>query len=218
MLTAGRPVSIPRWQWRTFAQDLSWLAERASIGANVAARRVEETHLVCLPSAHHAWLAGDVLEMRWRKEISPTKLELWDTILQTAAPFGPESVARLCSAWGLPVPALRVEGVLPEELISQMTALTPSVRPVQVVRLGRTTDLDGIRCCLETILAGPSLRLDSFAIEHEDPALLDNLIAELKLGHLVNTSFLAGLKDGLGLGTSTSKERQWARKSSESTS
>ena len=211
-MTVGRPVSIPRWQWRTFAGDLSWLAQRLAMPAGSPAHEREEIHLVCVPSAHHAWLAADVLEMRWRKEVGPTKLELWDTILQARAPFGATSVARLCSAWGLPAPESRSEGLEVEELLAKLSAMTPSVRPVKVVRRGRTTDVNGITCCIETISAGATLRLDSFAIEHEDPTLLDHLLVELELDHTVNTSFLAGLKQGLGLGSNTPKDQQWAKK------
>ena len=82
------PVSIPRWQWRTFAADLSWLTRRfRRLAQGDPSRRVDEIHLVCLQSSHHAFLRGDTLELRWRKEVGPEGFELWDTILQCDLPF-----------------------------------------------------------------------------------------------------------------------------------
>ena len=84
--SAWVPVSIPRWQWRTFGTDLSWLDRRLSTPGWVESRPVTEVHLVCRCSAHHAWLSAAVLTLQWRKEVGAGGFELWDTILRTGAP------------------------------------------------------------------------------------------------------------------------------------
>jgi hypothetical protein len=94
----------------------------------------------------------------------------------------------------------------------------PGVRPIAVVRRSRIVDVDGITCCLEAISAAPSLRMESFAIEHEDPALVKQLLTDLGLGAGANTSFLQGLKHGLGLSSNEPGRQPWARKSNVSSS
>lgn len=197
-MTSGVPVSIPRWQWRTFAPDLSRLGRRLSTSTCVEVRRVEETHLVCQRSAHHAWLHGEVLELRWRKEVGPEGFELWDTVLRTAAPFDAASVARLFSAWGLAAPAA-ASGLDAAGLLAGPVAAASEVVAVPVVRRQRTGVIDSVSCCFETIRAHRDLRVDSFAVEHEDPSVIEVLLADLGLSPAANTGFPQGLKNALGM-------------------
>ncbi|MBZ0090027.1 MAG: hypothetical protein K8H90_06585, partial [Thermoanaerobaculia bacterium] len=96
-MTGCTPVSIPRWQWRTSASDLSWLRRRLSSPGWLTSPPSDQTHLICLHSAQHAWLETGELELQWRKETGAEGFELWDTILRAAEPFDAASLARLYS-------------------------------------------------------------------------------------------------------------------------
>lgn len=211
------PVSIPRWQWRTFDDDLSWLSRRLSAPHGGPIRRVEETHLVCTHSLHHAWLLGDTLELRWRKEVDALGCELWDTILRTSLPFTAAGVSRLYDAWGLAPPSPMGTYTDVPAFLAAVTASTPSVQTVRVERQCRGEFLHGVACSIETIEAGPSVRLQSFSIEHEDPSLIAQVLRDLGLETRGNTNFLQGLKHALGLPTTDPGNRTWLRKSSAST-
>jgi hypothetical protein len=214
--TAMSPVSIPRWQWRTFGADLSWLLRRLSTPAWVESRPVVETHLVCRHSTHHAWLSGGLLTLQWRVEQSAEGFELWDTILRTEAPFRAASLERLFLAWGLTAPEAPGDGFGVEGLLAGPIAGTPSVRAVEVERRARRTTLDGLSCGLETVAMGPSRRADSFVLEHEDPSLMAQLLRDLGLDALANTNFLQGLKQALDLPQQDPERPTWARKSNAS--
>lgn len=188
------PVAIPRWQWRTFAADLSWLPRRLSPAPWVEGRPACEIHLVCRHSAHHAWLCGGVLTLQWRKEVAAEGFELWDTILRADEPFLAASLERLFSAWGLAAPRTAGEGLGAAALLTGPIAATPSVRAFEVVRRSRRTTVDGICCVLEALTVAGRPRGESFAIEHEDPALLGDLLRRLGLQAAGHTNFLHGLK------------------------
>lgn len=216
-MTVGVPFAIPRWQWRTFGPDLSWLTCRLSAPPSVESRRISQTHLVCLHSAHHAWLHDGRLELRWRKEVGGEGFELWDTILRADAPFQAVHLEQLFAAWGVAAPSQWSQELDVATFLGGPIAETPSVRPVEVVRDSQNVMLDGIACCLETISAEPSILLQSFAVEHEDPELLQHLLDDLGLHDRVNTSFLQGLRQGLGLPQHENGRHVWARKSNAST-
>jgi hypothetical protein len=211
----GVAVTIPRWQWRILAPDLSWLADRLSAHAWSAVRPTTEIHLVCMHSAHHAWLHGDELVLRWRKEVGPHGFELWDTILRRAAPFPPASLARLYSAWSLPEPESRAEALSVADLLRGPIAATPSVRPVTVHRQGRTADLEGMACRFEEVAteAVSSPLFESFSIEHEDPSLMARWLRDVGLRRSLNSGFLDGLKRGLEPQSHARRSKLWAKRS-----
>lgn len=216
-MTVGVPLAIPRWQWRTFAPDLSWLARRLSVPRRTEGRRSSQTHLVCLGSAHHAWLHDGVLELRWRKEVGGEGFERWDTILHVQAPFAPTHLAKLYRAWGVAMPLGSDRDLDERSFLAGPIAGTPTVRAVPVDRATRSLELEGVTCCLETIRIEPGSELESFAVEHEDPKVLEQLLVSLGLRAGDNTSFLEGLKRGLGLSTNETEGSPWARKSNAST-
>ncbi len=191
--TACVPVAIPRWQWRTFAADLSWLLRRLSTASWVEGRPLSQVHLVCRHSAHHAWLGGGVLTLQWRKEVGAEGFELWDTILRSREPLRAASVERLFSAWGLAAPAIGPQGIGVAALLAGPIGATPSVRALEIVRCCSSATVDGIACAFESVDVAGSRR-QSFAIEHEDPSLMTELLRDLGLETVANTNFLHGLK------------------------
>lgn len=212
------PVSIPRWQWRTVAPDLSWLFRPLSVCESGTFLHLDETHLVCRHSSHHAWLAGDALELAWRKEVSPEGFELWDAVLRARAPFGRASVGRLFEAWGLAAPEMAAALPSGASLLAGPIAASPSIRAVSLVRRCRGAQFHGIDCSLETMVVDGEIRLQSFSIEHEDPSLVVQILGELGLDASANTSLLQGLRSALGLPLTDPGVRSWPKKSNASTS
>lgn len=211
------PVAIPRWQWRIVAHDLTPLFERFPAWQRGAGDRIEEVHLVCPHSSHSALLRDDRLQLRWRKESCAEGFELWDTILDVGAPFPTEAVARLWSVLGLPGTPASTHFASTASLLDAAAA-DPSVTPVRISRTAQQIAFQGIGCSLETIRIGPGDTVDSFAIEHEDPSLLTQVLADLGLETTHNTNLLQTIKDVLGLTDHAFRKPTWPKKSSASIS
>jgi len=210
------PVSIPRWQWRTFAADLPMLARRFPDLGQGSEMRLDEIHLVCLGSSHHAFLRGETLELRWRKEVGPEGFELWDTVLQSGLPFRGEQLTRLWSAWGLPGAAPDREYRTVASFLDEAIVPNPKVIPVRLTRWRREHQLLGIDCSVEAIDIGGAAAIRSLSLEHEDPALIEQLLIELRLSARDNVNFLQGIKSALGLPATDARNGSWARKSNAS--
>ena len=208
------PVPIPRWQWRTFATDLSWLFRPLSARGGGVFRHRDELHFVCDHRSHHAWVADDVLELSWRKEVSPEGFELWDCVLRDRLPLRPASRARLLAAWG----GVEAKAVPPPGSLDDLLAAVPGIHPVRLLRRSRSLAFEGVACSLETLVLEGATRVQSFGLEHEDPALLRQVLDELGLEYAANLSFLQGLRGALGLHLTDPGSRPWARKSNASTS
>jgi len=198
-MRASLPVSLPRWQWRTCAADLSSLSRRLDAPELGRGRWTDEVHLVCVHSSHHAWLLRDTLELRWRKEVGPDGFELWDPILCATLPFGPADVSRLFAAWGLAGPESGQAYHAVGAFLDAVGAAAPTVHPVHIAHRYENTLVDGIACSFETITTGTEGRWQSFVIEHEDPSVIAHVLGQLGLDARDNISFIQGLKQALGL-------------------
>ena len=158
-----------------------------------------------------------MLEARWRKEVSPEGFELWDTILRAQAPFAAHSLRGLYTAWGLETPDIGEERLSVAALLAGPLATTEPLHVVRLTRRARIGVIDGITCCLETIVQEESTSVDSFSIEHEDPSLMAELLADQGLTTSTNTSFVQALRESLGLKPLNQMEGQtWAKRSSAS--
>ena len=212
------PISIPRWQWRTFAADLQSLSRRFPGLFAGDERRVDEIHILCLGSSHHAFVRGETLELRWRKEVDSDGFELWDTVLRCEPPLRAAQISRLWSAWGLEGPAPSGAFATVAAFVDGALAPEPALVPVRLTRWCREARFQGIDCSIESIEIGGAAAIRSVAFEHEDPALIGQLLTQLGLDARDNTNFVQGLKKALGLTATDARERTWARKSNASIS
>lgn len=193
------PVSLPRWEWRTFGDDLTRLARRLDAPELGRGRWADEVHLVCLQSSHHAWIQRGTLEMRWRKEVGFGGFELWDPIIRTALPFDPDAVARMFAAWGLGWNGGGHALADVNAFLDAVERSSPAVCAVRLARRRERTAIDGVECSLETLTTGPESWWQSLAIEHEDPNVVTHALGRLGLEAGDNVNFIQGLKQAFHL-------------------
>lgn len=186
-------LSIPSWQWRACAADLSWLTRRLPAAITGPIQCADETHVVRMPSLHHVCVRHDVLELRWRKERNSDGFELWDTILRASAPFGTEAMLTLAAAWGIDPPAWMGES-LEGQAFARMVASCPDVAAIRVLRSSQAVRVHDVPCTLESLAAGTGRSIQSFCIEHEDPAIIRQLLRELGLDARDNINLPMALK------------------------
>lgn len=210
-------VSLPRWQWRTVATDLSWLFKRLPVPLAGPGGRLEETHLICAHSSHSAVVRGDRLEVRWRKETAPEGFELWDTILDLNVPFRASDLERLWGAWGLPRPALSAEYPTIASFIGEaIVPAAPLIIAAAVTRECHETSFQGIACSVEMIEVEHTVQLQSFSIEHEDPSLMAELLHRLGLKGGDNINLLQSLRSALALPQLEAGTPTWPKRSNAS--
>ena len=191
---------MPRWEWRTFA-PLSEARLKGQLGIPVGNKAsIHETSILCAKSKHDVLIRGEVLCLKWRKQVSPSGLELWDLVLSETFPCPSEVLLRLFDAWVLPPPALARKSYSKAQFLGELLPQHLALRPIEIEKRSETFLLDGITCEL-TRLTANHIELESFCIEHEDPALVLNALHHLGLQGWRNTSYPQGLKAALNLTT-----------------
>lgn len=192
------PLVIPRWEWRTFAPSLASLRKRLAGSVAGPGRESREVHVLCLKSSHNTRIRLGGVDLRWRHQVRPDGLELWDPVLKCAFPLPASFVLRLFEAWGLAPPKLARTTYTQEQLLAEVVGPCPDLVPVEAALEIDGFALDGTRCELARVTA-PGTTVETFSVEHEDPALVTHALAELGLDSRRNISVPMGLKTALGL-------------------
>ena len=189
---------MPRWEWRTFA-PLPEAQLKGQLGTPVLNKTgAHEISILCANSKHDVLIRGEVIRLKWRKQVSPSGLELWDLILSETFPCPAEVVLRLFEAWVLPIPDLARKTYTKAQFLDEVLPRHQGLTPLEIEKRAETFLVDGITCEL-TRLRANHLELESFCIEHEDPALVLQALHHLGLQGQRNTSYPQGLKAALNL-------------------
>jgi len=191
-------VFIPRWEWRTFAPSLSGLRSRIGDVTFEAPRESRETYVLCLKSSHNARVRGGTIDLKWRKQADPSGLELWVPVFTSQFPLAAKFMPRIFEAWGIPVPLLQRPTYTLEQFLGEIVDSDPDLAAVEITKRRQGFALDGTRCELAAIQAG-DVPMESFRLEHEDPALLMQVLRRLGLDSRRNINYPMGLKAALGL-------------------
>jgi len=195
-MSYAAPLQMPRWEWRTFAPSQAKLHDFLSGISNAEDQGFHEISLLCPRSMHDVQIRGEGIRLKWRKQIGPEGLELWDPILRSTFPCPVEVVLRLFEAWGLPTPVLSRSEYSKSQFLSEIVPQCPGLWAVEVDRQSQVFHLDGVRC--EWIkLSADQIKLECFYVEHEDPVMTLQVIRRLGFQAQGNTSYSQGLKAAL---------------------
>jgi hypothetical protein len=199
-MSSAAPLTMPRWEWRTFAPLDGELRRFQLRSFETTLVDSHEITILCLKSLHNVLITQDAIDLKWRKQVGPGGLELWDTVLRAAFPCPAEQVLRLFEAWALPAPRLLRTHYNQIQLLEEVIPQNPELRAVEFDRRTKGFLLDGASCELTELSTG-RVKVESFSIEHEDPELTLQVIHRLGLQSRTNTCYPLGLKTALHLPT-----------------
>lgn len=197
-MSLDAPLQLPRWEWRTFAPSLEPLRARLGVGGVQPEEARTETYLLYGRSSHSVKLRSDRFQLKWRKQVDPQGMELWDPILKSPFPVPSFLVAQLLAAWGLSLQALPEGSLDREAFLATLRERLPALNCVDVVKQHACFTLDGAACKF-TRFTGLGTELESFCIEHEDPEILKPVLRRLGLDTHENINVPRGLKRALGI-------------------
>ncbi len=183
---------VPRWEWRTFGNDLG---EAAASLAALGGERLEESdelYLLSAASDESVKVRAELLDLKLLEEQSGDGLELWIPTLKARFPIAAADLHQVLAALGAPVPLARESYTLPE-LVDEVVAPAPGLLAVQVHKQRRHYELDGCRAeSTEVTTAAGTAR--TIAIESEDPKLVLATRRRLGLDGRPNVCVSRGLK------------------------
>ncbi|MES2304332.1 MAG: hypothetical protein V4558_02455 [Gemmatimonadota bacterium] len=187
-----------RWEWRTFDfQPERWARLLRQVELTPATAPSHETYLLTPRSPDNVKIREGRVEVKRLLRTSPAGLELWRPALKAEFPLDPDTVLALCHAWRCEQPETIPTIATPDALITWVTRALPEVRVIPIRKIRRRFRLGACEGESVTLDSG-NARLESLALEHHDPAVLNEALAELQLSGARNINYVAGLKRFLG--------------------
>ena len=189
---------VPRWEWRTFGDDLGD-AERA-----LAARkpeRVQESDEVYLLSRHSdasVKVRGGSMDVKRRERVDADGLEQWRPVLKAPFPLSAGDIGRVVEALGADVPLPEGE-YSQERLLDEVVAQSVDLVAIDVHKRREHYTVGGAMAELSEVRTEHGSRR-TIAIESEEPAKVVAAVRELGLSSGRNVNMARGLKALAGFG------------------
>jgi hypothetical protein len=199
-MSHATPFNLPRWEWRTFAPSLAELRERLDGRTWPGFQNTREIRLLCHGSMHDVLIHEAGIQLKWRKQVGPGGLELWDSVHHTTFPCLSPVLLSLFRDLGLPAPRLDRSSYTKTQLLQEVLPQNADLRILDIHKRSQAFLLDGATCELTAIHAD-LLRVETFGIEHEDPGLALQVLRHLGFQAQTNINYPQGLKAALHFST-----------------
>lgn len=192
-------ATVLAWEWRSFDyQPQLWRAALLRGVRTGPGTMTAETYLLAGRSPDSVKLRNDRVEVKQVAHTDPAGLEQWNPVVSERFPLARSAMGMLCDAWRRPRVDVHPALLTSAELVSYLYSHMPDVRVIPLRKWRRGYRVHG--CIVErtTVLVGGTV-LESFSMAHEDAATLVNVIRSLHLAVERNTSYVAELKQLVGL-------------------
>ena len=183
---------VPRWEWRTFGDDLGeaerWFAAQEA----ERAQESDETYLLSSGSDASVKIRGGQLDVKRRERFDDDGLEQWRPVLKGSFPLSAADVGTALEALGVDAPL--PEGDYPQErLMDEVVARSSDLLALDVHKQREHYTVGGAMAELSEVRTNHGSRR-TIAVESEEPARVVAAVRELGLSLRPNVNMARGLK------------------------
>jgi exopolyphosphatase/guanosine-5'-triphosphate,3'-diphosphate pyrophosphatase len=189
---------IPRWEWRTFGDDLGSAERLLEQHEPERTQESDEIYVLSQESDASVKVREGLMDVKQLEEVNSDGLEQWRPVLKNTFPLGPADLATLLRALRVAGPETTRDAYTLEQLRGEIVEPNASLAAVEVQK--RRTHYRPGGCMVERSeisAGGRSVR--TIAVESEDPSLVSATVRELGLQDRPNVCLARGLKTMLGL-------------------
>jgi exopolyphosphatase/guanosine-5'-triphosphate,3'-diphosphate pyrophosphatase len=200
-----RPVSetiIPRWEWRTFADDLGAAGERFDALTPERVTESDEVYLLSHDNDASVKLRDERADVKVLEEVDADGLERWRPVLKAAFPLSTDEIRAVMRRVGADADAYTFEreAYTLEQLAAELVRPSARLRTVRVHKRREHYLLGGCKAERTEIRTEHGTRM-TIAVESEEPARVIAVVRDLGLADRRNVSLPRELKALTGFGT-----------------
>ena len=193
------PAVVPRWEWRTFGDDLESDDHALASLPTVAAVESDETYVLSMYGDASVKVRDGVLDVKVLQRVNGAGLQLWVPTMKATFPLDDRAVVAAFAALGAPPPATRRSDHSVKGLVDELVGPYDDLRVVEIHKRRRRSVLDD--CMVElTDVSVEGRTMRTVAVESPDPALVTDTVRRLGLDGRPNVCVARGLKSMLGWG------------------
>ncbi|MDP8204242.1 MAG: hypothetical protein P9L95_06910 [Candidatus Tenebribacter mawsonii] len=190
---------IPRWEWRTFGEDLSKGEKNIIKYGNARDRKSEEIYILSKNSNDNTKIRDELMDIKSPIRINDeTGLEQWTVLAKSAFPIHINDLALVYKAFGVKLPYLDKDEYSYIEYIEELIGKNPELKMINVKknRHGYLID-DAIVEIAEVSFNEYTTK--TIAVEHTDMEVVINTVKKLNLSEYENVNYIKAMKQTFGL-------------------
>lgn len=189
---------IPRWEWRTFGDELTDGIQAIQQYPQGKVRESSEIYILSEKSNDNTKIRDMLMDIKTLLRVNQDGLEQWTPIMKAGFPIHITDLAVVYKAFNIPMPYFQKDEYTYEEYLNELIKPAPELHIVDVFkkRYGYTID-DCIVEIAEVTFNGKPIK--TIAVEHANPELVISTVKKLGLDHYENVNYIKAMKRSIGL-------------------
>ena len=189
---------IPRWEWRTFTNDLANAEINIRKHPEGKTRESDEVYILSEVSMDNTKVRDDLMDIKTLQQVNEDRLEQWLPIMKGTFPLPVSEIEKVFKCFRVALPKFERAEYTFDQYLKEVIAPSKLLKAVNVhkKRTGFTINNTIVEIA-EVTVDGKVIK--TAAVEMEDPALVIKTVRELELDKFPNINYLRGLKNLVGM-------------------
>ncbi|HPO56040.1 MAG: hypothetical protein GX452_04965 [Ignavibacteriales bacterium] len=189
---------IPRWEWRTFQNDLGKPELNIRSYTEEKTRESSEVYILSEVSMDNTKIRDGLMDIKTLQQVNENRLELWLPIMKGQFPLPAAEIEKVFKCFRVSLSKNLKEAYTYEEYLNELIKPSKLLKAVNVHKKRTGFTIDGtIVEIAEVTVDGKVIR--TAAVEHADPDLVFSVVQKLELDMFPNINYLRGLKNMIGM-------------------
>ncbi len=190
---------IPRWEWRTFGDDLSKGEENIKKFGESRDRVSREIYILSKNSNDNTKIREELMDIKSPIRINEdTGLEQWTVLAKSAFPIHINDLSLVYKAFGIKLPYLDKDEYTYNEYIEELIGKNPDLKMINVEKNRHGYLID------EAIVEIAEVKFNeistkTIAVEHTDMEVVLKTVEKLGLTEYENVNYIKAMKQTFGL-------------------
>jgi exopolyphosphatase/guanosine-5'-triphosphate,3'-diphosphate pyrophosphatase len=189
---------IPRWEWRTFTNDLGKAEENIRKHPEGKTRESDEVYILSEVSMDNTKVRDNLMDIKTLQQVNEDRLEQWLPIMKGTFPLPVAEIEKVFKCFKVALPKFERTEYTFQQYLDEVIKPSKLLKAVNVhkKRTGFTINNTIVEIA-EVTVDGKVIK--TAAVEMEDPALVIKTVRELELDKFPNINYLRGLKNLVGM-------------------
>jgi len=189
---------IPRWEWRTFTNDLKKAEENIRKFPEGKTRESAEVYILSEVSNDNTKVRDDLMDIKTLQQVNEDRLELWLPIMKGTFPLPITEIEKVFKCFRVSVPKFQRETYTFQQYLDEVIRPSKLLKAVNVFK--KRTGFTINNCTVEIAeVKVDDKTIKTACVEMEDPAMVIQTVRELELDSFPNINYLRGLKNLVGM-------------------
>jgi exopolyphosphatase/guanosine-5'-triphosphate,3'-diphosphate pyrophosphatase len=189
---------VPRWEWRTFTNDLKKAEENIRKHTEGKSRESAEVYILSEVSMDNTKVRDNLMDIKTLQQVNEDRLELWLPIMKGTFPLPVTEIEKVFKCFRVSLPKLSRDQYTFEQYLDEVIRPSKLLKAVNVFK--KRTGFTINNCIVEIAdVKVDDKWIKTAAVETEDPSMVIKTVRELGLDAFPNINYLRGLKNLVGM-------------------